>query len=267
MRKHREQKENEERIRQAAEAAEEARRIAAESEAKAKREAAALAERRRQEEFSRTFTSPTTGARFVLIPAGTFTMGSPANEPGRLNDERQRRSDAFYLQTTEVTQGQWRKVMGNNPSYFKNCGDDCPVEQVSWNDVQEFIRKLNSMEGTDKYRLPTEGEWEYAARAGTTTAFSFGDSESKLGDYGWYDGNSGRNTHPAGQKRPNPWGLYDVHGNVWEWAQDIYEGGSVRVFRGGSWFNYAGRCRSARRNGYDPGNRFSDLGFRLARTK
>jgi formylglycine-generating enzyme required for sulfatase activity len=197
-------------------------------------------------------------------------MGSPSNEPERDNDESQRSvviSDAFYMQTTEVTQGQWRKVMGSNPSSFKYCGDDCPVEQVSWNDVQEFIRKLNSMEGTEKYRLPTEAEWEYAARAGTTTAYSFGDSGSELGDYGWYDRNSGNKTHPAGQKRANPWGLYDVHGNVWEWTQDIYKGGSGRVIRGGSWYGSARYCRSAYRSSGDPGFRDRYLGFRLARTK
>jgi formylglycine-generating enzyme required for sulfatase activity len=167
-------------------------------------------------------------------------------------------SSAYYLQTTEVTQGQWKKVMGSNPSKFKNCGDDCPVEQVSWSDVQVFIRKLNSQEGTDKYRLPTEAEWEYACRAGTTTAYSFGDNESDLGDYGWYHGNSGNRTHPVGQKRPNPWGLYDVHGNVWEWTQT--EEGSRRVFRGGSWPYNAGHCHSAFRYVSVPGVRFNTLG-------
>jgi formylglycine-generating enzyme required for sulfatase activity/serine/threonine protein kinase len=215
----------------------------------------------------KVFTSPTLGAKFVLIPAGTFTMGSPQSEPGRDNDETQHRvtiSSAYYLQTTEVTQGQWKKVMGSNPSKFKNCGDDCPVEQVSWSDVQVFIRKLNSQEGTDKYRLPTEAEWEYACRAGTTTAYSFGDNESDLGDYGWYHGNSGNRTHPVGQKRPNPWGLYDVHGNVWEWTQT--EEGSRRVFRGGSWPYNAGHCHSAFRYVSVPGVRFNTLGFRLLRT-
>jgi len=149
-----------------------------------------------------------------------------------------------------VTQGQWQRVMGNNPSYFKNCGDNCPVEKVSWNDVQDFIRKLNNQEGTDKYRLPTEAEWEYAARAGTTTALYNGPLEL-LGDrngpaldpIAWYGGNScvdyagGMNCfgwlgtqyscsscgpHPVGRKQPNAWGLYDMLGNVWQWCQDWY---------------------------------------------
>ena len=129
------------------------------------------------------------GMEFVLIPAGSFMMGSPSSEKGRDRDEKQHRvtlTKSFYMQTTEVTQGQWKKIMGNNPSYFKNCGDDCPVEQVSWNDAQEFIRKLNRKEGADKYRLPTEAEWEYACRAGSTTRFCFGDSDSRLGEYAWY---------------------------------------------------------------------------------
>ena len=127
-----------------------------------------------QQKGRETFTSPTIGAKFVIVPAGSFTMGSPAGEYGRGDDERQHQvtiSKPFYLQTTEVTQGQWQQVMGNNPSYFNHCGAGCPVEQISWNDVQEFIRKLNSQEGVDRYRLPTEAQWEYAARAGTTTKF------------------------------------------------------------------------------------------------
>jgi len=178
-------------------------------------------------------------------------MGSPANEPGRDSDETQHQvtiSKSFYLQTTEVTQGQWKAVMGSNPSYFKNCGDNCPVEQVSWNDVQKFIDKLNESEGTGKYRLPTEAEWEYAARAGTQTALYngplkiIGDNNGPALDaIAWYGGNSGVNysggydcsgwsgkqysssscgTHPVGGKYPNSWGLYDMIGNVWEWVND-----------------------------------------------
>jgi formylglycine-generating enzyme required for sulfatase activity len=122
----------------------------------------------------------------------------------------------FFVGVTEVTQGQWKKVMGNNPSSFKNCGDECPVESVSWNDVKEFIRKLNSLERTDKFRLPTEAEWEYACRAGSTTRFYFGHDKTRLGEHAWRWNNSGRRTHPVAQKKPNSWGLYDILGNVLE---------------------------------------------------
>ena len=233
---------------------------------------------------SNTFTSPTLEAKFVLIPAGTFTMGSPSGELGRFSDESPQRrvtiSRSFYIQTTEVTQGQWKRVMGNNPSNFSSCGDDCPVENVNWNDIQGFIIRLNRQEGTDKYRLPTEAEWEYAARAGTTKRFHSGDNDDDLSRAGWC-GNSGSKTHPVGQKAPNAWGLYDMHGNVWEWLQDWkgdYPSGSVtdptgplsgsyRVNRGGSWNNDAKSCRSANRNGYTPDFRNYRLGFRIARTE
>jgi formylglycine-generating enzyme required for sulfatase activity len=144
------------------------------------------------------------GMEFVQIPAGEFDMGSPANENDRFDNEgpvhRVKISNAFYMGKFEVTQKQWRDVMGTSPSNFK--GDDLPVEQVSWNDVQEFIKKLNDKEGGNKYRLPSEAEWEYAARAGTTTRYSFGDDVSKLGDYAWYSENSGSKTHEVGQKSP-----------------------------------------------------------------
>ena len=221
------------------------------------------------------------GMEFVLIPAGEFDMGSPSDESGRSNNEGPVHTvtieKAYYLGKYEVTQKQWVEVMGDNPSHFK--GDDQPVEQVSWDDVQEFIRKLNEKEGTNKYRLPSEAEWEYAARAGTTTRYSFGKSESKLGEYAWYFDNSGSKTHTVGQKKPNPWGLYDMHGNVWEWVQDSwhsdYDGapsdgsvwesgvGSSRVDRGGGWIDFAQYCRSAFRINDGPGSRISILGFRL----
>ncbi len=237
------------------------------------------------------FVSPTLGAKFVLIPAGTFTMGSPSNEPGRDNDETQHRvtlSKPFYMQTTEVTQGQWKAVMGNNPSYFKNYGDDCPVEQVSWNDVHEFIRILNQREGTDKYRLPTEAEWEYVARAGTTTPFHTGNclstdlanSQGFLPLSGCPRGRDRERTIRVGSFPPNDWGLYDMHGNVREWVQDWTgnypnahvtdptgpSGGIFRVIRGGGWFYDARRCRSAIRDFNAPDYRDDSLGFRLART-
>jgi formylglycine-generating enzyme required for sulfatase activity len=228
------------------------------------------------------FISPTLGAKFALIPSGSFMMGSPNDERGRAADETQhevRITPSFYMQTTEVTQGQWKKVMGNNPSTFKNCGDDCPVEQVFWNDVLDFIEKLNRMEKTTNYGLPTEAQWEYAARAETETRYNTGNNEEDLARAGWYAGNSGAKTHPVAQKEPNAWGLYDMHGNVWEWVQDRYgeylpgyaknpEGpsnGSLRIFRGGSWYDFAPFCRSALRYNYDggPGNRGDGLGFRL----
>ncbi len=230
------------------------------------------------------------GGMFKLIPAGTFTMGSPTDEPDRESDETQHEvtlSKGFYIQITEVTQGQWKAVMGSNPSQKSDCGDDCPVESVSWDDVQGFIEKLNQTEGTDKYRLPTEAEWEYACRAGTTTAFANGDVtetvwcgyDPNLDQMGWYCGNSDNKTHPVAQKEPNDWGLYDMHGNVKEWCQD-WKGdypsspvtdptgpssGTYRVFRGGSWGNVAGHCRSAIRGWHDPDYRDHGLGFRVAR--
>jgi len=189
---------------------------------------------------------------FVLIKAGTFLMGSP-NEPGRYSDENRHQvtiTKDFYMQTTEVTQGQWEAVMGSNPSYFKNCGKNCPVESISWEDVKQFIKKLNLQDRSGTYRLPTEAEWEYAARAGTKTALYTGDIEIKgyrnapaLDPIAWYGGNScvkyngaydcsswpskqyqcsKCGTHPVGQKRPNSWGLYDMIGNVCEWCEDSY---------------------------------------------
>jgi len=222
------------------------------------------------------------GIEFVYIPPGSFMMGSPTNESGRGFRETQHRvtlTKGFSMQTTEVTQGQWRAVMGSNPSQFRNCGDECPVEMVSWDDVQKFISKLNRKEGGSRYRLPTEAEWEYAARAGSTTRFCFGDEDSRLVEYARYDVNLwGRSTHSVAQKKPNAWGLYDMHGNVWEWCQDWhgdYPSGSVtdptgpssgsnRVLRGGCCYGLAKDCRSAKRHRYKPVNSFSLLGFRLA---
>ena len=158
--------------------------------------------------------------------------------------------------------------------------EDRPVEQVSWDDAQEFLAKLNLMEKIDTYRLPTEAEWEYACRAGSTTRFCFGDKEEKLGEYAWYGDNSEGKTHPVGQKQPNAWGLYDMHGNVWEWCQDWYgdypagpvtdprgpDAGEYRVLRGGSWDNDTRNLRSAVRNYYYPDYRSDIIGFRVART-
>ena len=216
---------------------------------------------------------------FVFIPQGKFLMGSPKNEKGRLDDETQHKVEithAFYLGKYPVTQEQWGAVMESNPSYFQ--GSKNPVEQVSWEDCQIFIAKLNKKMGTvATCRLPTEAEWEYACRAGSTTRFSSGDDENDLGNYLWWGESSGKMTHPVGKKQPNPWGLYDVHGNVWQWCQDWYgpysqaeqidpQGpaqGFNRVYRGSNWSDRVSRCRSASRSGYGPGERYGGLGFRL----
>ena len=228
------------------------------------------------------------GMEFVLIPAGDFEMGCGSSEPESecKSNEKPRHSvkisQSFYLGKYEVTQRQWESVMRNNPSKFK--GPDRPVENVSWEDVQEFIKRLNAKEGHTRYRLPTEAEWEYAARAGSTTAYSFGNnvievhwSDFVLVSYAWYGDNS-EETHPVGQKPPNAWGLHDMHGNVWEWVQDWYgdystgtmvdpQGpttGEDRVLRGGSWSSDAGACRSACRNVGEPDDCDESIGFRLA---
>jgi formylglycine-generating enzyme required for sulfatase activity len=228
---------------------------------------------------SKTWRNPL-GMEFVLIPSGRFQMGSTSGDDDEKPVHSVEITQPFYLGTTEVTQSQWESVMGHNPSGFKRV--DRPVENVSWEDVQSFIEKLNGRERGVTYRLPTEAEWEYAARAGTTTAYSFGDSEKQLDEYAWYSGNSGSQTHSVGQKRANGWGLYDMHGNVWEWVSDWYASdyykrslqrdpsgppsGTNRVIRGGSWNNDARNCRSANRNNGHPGNRNDNVGFRLLST-
>ena len=244
----------------------------------------------------RAFTN-SIGMKFVPIPDGSFMMGSPRDEQGRYNDETLHKvtiTKPFYMQTTQVTQAQWEAVMEHNPSRFDIQGDDCPVERVSWDDVQEFIEKLNMRENTDQYRLPTEAEWEYACRAGSKTKYCFGDDDddgmvgmifsklraaSELEEYAWYKKNSEDMTLPVGQKKPNDWGLHDMHGNVHEWCQDIYadypenhavdpEGptyGDQYVLRGGSWDSDEDELRSADRRRDHPTTRKSRIGFRLAR--
>jgi formylglycine-generating enzyme required for sulfatase activity len=232
------------------------------------------------DELANTYTN-SIGMKFVLIPAGSFMMGADKNFEDASDEELPRHqvriSKPFYLGVYEVTQKDWAAVMGNNPSKFK--GEDNPVETVSWDDAQAFVARLNQKEGHSRYRLPSEAEWEYAARAGSTSAYYFGDNESQLGDYAWYEDNSGQEAHPVGQKRPNAWGLYDMIGNVWEWAQDRYGSyyanspsadpigpflGDSRINRGGGWNRGARLCRSASRVGYDPARRNEDRGFRLA---
>jgi len=236
------------------------------------------------------------GMKFVLIPTGSFTMGSrmSSNElVDRFGGEeewykREKPHHAvkierpFYLQTTPVIQGQWQRVMGNNPANFKDCGDDCPIENVSWEDAQAFMKKLNQVEKRKDYRLPSEAEWEYTCRAGSETEFSFGDDAERLKEFAWYSKNSENKTHPVGEKKPNAWGLYDMHGNVWEWVEDdwheSYNGapadggawvdnprGSDRVGRGGSWGSGAHNCQSATRHYYWPDLRSNaGVGFRLS---
>ena len=214
----------------------------------------------------------------VVLPAGNFVMGSHKNSNEQPTHSVNLRS--FLMGKTEVTQGQWYAVMGTDPS--ANKGRTLPVEQVSWDDVQQFITRLNQKTG-HKFRLPSEAEWEYAARAGSATEWSFGNDESKLGNYGWHAGNSTYKTHEVGQKLPNAFGLFDVHGNVAEWTQDCwhenYTGaptdGSAwttictknsRVLRGGSWNGYPAFLRSAIRLENSPANRnYFISGFRLAR--
>jgi formylglycine-generating enzyme required for sulfatase activity len=241
-------------------------------------------------EAGKTFTN-SVGMKFVYIPPGTFMMGSPPDEPSRDHDETPHRvtlTRGFYVQTTEVTQGQWKAVMGNNPSTFKDCGDNCPVESVSWQDVQKFIRELNHMEGTDRYRLPSEAEWEYACRAGTNTPYFFGQAISR--DQVNYDGKIPLSSTAKGRYRkrmlpavafaPNAWGLYNMHTDVWEWCQDWFgryppgpvtdparrSAGMVRVVRGGRWFFHDRLCRSADRGMLPMDYRSHNVGFRLART-
>ncbi len=225
---------------------------------------------------------------FILVPPGEFDMGSSMREKRRKLWEspvhRVKLEKPFYLGKYPVIQAQWQRIMGNNPSYFK--GDGLPVENVSWEEVQEFLRKLNEMENVRSYRLPTEAEWECTARAGTTTVYSFGEEATKLYEYAWFLKNSELRTHPTGLKKPNPWGFYDMYGNVGEWVQDEYhisykgapsDGSAwenpfssalskpVRIRRGGGWNGNAGCCRSAERLFAAQDRRFNSLGFRVAK--
>jgi len=229
------------------------------------------------------------GMSFVRIPRGSFIMGSPEHERNRRTDEQQHEvtiSRDYYLGTYEVTQAQYEQLIGDNPSRFQPerlGGDNAlnPVETVSWDDAVEFCRRLSELPEEKAagrvYRLPTEAEWEYACRAGSETAYSFGETPDSLAEYGWFDDNSGKRTQPVGQKLPNAWGLYDMHGNVWEWCADWkgdYPSGAVtapvgpadgeaRVARGGCWMYVASLCRSAGRYAYPPSYRYRNVGFRV----
>ncbi|TVR58370.1 MAG: hypothetical protein EA422_16195 [Gemmatimonadales bacterium] len=212
--------------------------------------------------------------QFSLIPAGTFQMGSESGMSGERPVHSVTLTRSFYMQRTPVTQGQWREIMGGSPSA---CGDTCPVATVSWNEAQEFIQRLNQRYPGRNYRLPTEAEWEYAARAGTTGDYG---GTGVLDDMGWYSGNSGGEAHPVALKQPNAWDLYDMHGNVWEWVQDWFRtysveaqtdptgpvNGTQKVLRGGSHASGADSARSAYRFLLAPTIRSGIVGFRLART-
>jgi formylglycine-generating enzyme required for sulfatase activity len=227
---------------------------------------------------------------FVWITPGSFTIGSESNEAGRGSDEGPQTAimitQGFWMSQFEVTQAEYIETIGSNPSTFTKDPQQ-PVEKVNWHEAVAYCRQLTA-EATEAgtlpqghiFRLPTEAEWEYACRAGTSTRFSYGDdpSDSELGEVAWYVENSNSSPHPVGQLEPNPWGLYDMHGNVWEWCYDqwqyAYPGGKLRDFlasedgwlrvaRGGSWLYSAANCRSANRDDYGPNNRCSDIGFRV----
>ena len=214
----------------------------------------------------------------VYVPGGTFTMGATSEQGSEAESyEKPTHSvtlSSYYICKYEVTQALWRAVMGSNPSNFKD--DNLPVEYVSWDDCQTFINRLNSYTGRN-FRLPTEAEWEFAARGGNYSRHYKYSGSNYISDVAWYDGNSGNRTHPVGTKQANELGLYDMSGNVWEWCSDWYgsyssysqndptgpNSGSNRVLRGGGWYIIAGGCRSSYRGCRTPGDRYRDLGFRL----
>jgi len=213
--------------------------------------------------------------KLAYIPAGCFDMGSPPDEKGRQTDEFQHRvilTRPFYIAVTEVTQAQWQAVMGDVQCHFK--GDNLPVEKVSWYEAVTFCKRLSQKEGKT-YRLPTEAEWEYACRAGATGPFA---GPGKLDEIGWYRANSKGQTHPVATKKPNAWGLYDMHGNVSEWCSDYYSPdypqatvtdpvgpaeGKYRVIRGGSWDYFARGCRCAARSSAPPSYQLKQTGLRV----
>ncbi len=238
-----------------------------------------LVGRQRERMLSQPPIENSIGMRLNLLPAGTFRMGQTGGDSDETPHDVTL-TQPFYIGVHAVTNAQWKQVMGSVPS--ERSAKNLPVTNVNWDEVTEFCRKLSALPEEKLagrvYRLPTEAEWEYACRAGSTTKWSFGDDESRLGDYAWFEGNSGKQTHPVGMKKPNAWGLFDMHGNVREWCCDGHSdygsdavtdpqgpsGTSGRVFRGGGWVDSAGDCRSARRLRRDPSYRIHYLGFRLA---
>ena len=251
----------------------------------------------------RPWVEPVTGMEFVWIPAGSFVMGSGPGEPEDIRPAPQhevRITRGFYMSRYEITQEQWQRVMGANPSQFPQCGPDCPIETVTWNDVRRFLTRLMGMSGVTGLRLPTEAEWEYACRAGTTGPFSTGSDLTT--DAANYDGRMPYPGSPPGEFRgspmpvgsfaPNAWGLYDMHGNVWEYVADWWHrytyknaplndycpyangpvddpvqqcGSGLKNIRGGSWYFSASSARCGRRYTHDPADRGFSIGFRMVR--
>lgn len=219
------------------------------------------------------------GMRFVRIPAGSFQMGSMDGQDDERPVHEVEISEPFYIGALEVTQQQWTQVMGANPSRFREPFH--PVERVTWSDAQAFVDSLTAREDGDRYRLPTEAEWEYAARGGRQTPFSFGSSTDSLRAHAWFNANANEHSWPAGRKRPNPFGLHDVYGNVWEWVQDAYNpffyrfsptvdpkndaDSNARIMRGGGWLSIKKDMRAANRawTRGDTGGRM--IGFRVVR--
>ncbi|MBF0417521.1 MAG: formylglycine-generating enzyme family protein [Magnetococcales bacterium] len=257
---------------------------AAEAEKKAAAEKA-VAEKKvlaKEGATASSWRDPLTGMSFVQVPAGQFEMGCGGWQDRCDADEKPIhpvRLNGFWMGQKEVTQGQWRAIMGHNPSRFAVCGDECPVEQVSWNDIQGFLAKLNQGGGQCRFRLPTEAEWEYACRSGgKPERYCGGDGSWSLG---WVKRNSDGTTHPVGQKLANGLGLHDMSGNVWEWTADWYDPngyagagsenpsgsqkGEKKVIRGGSWHYYADKQRSTARHALDPEFRHGNVGVRLVR--
>jgi len=235
------------------------------------------------QERTTTFKDCAECPEMIVVSAGSFLMGTPeaAQTASRASEGPQRHVTlkAFAIGKFEVTQAQWTEVMGDDPS--ANKGASLPVENISWNAANTFVQKLSEKTGKP-YRLPTEAEWEYAARAGSATAYAFGNEEALLSEHGWFDGNSGMETHPVGEKPANNFGLHDTHGNVWEWVQDCYHESYVgapgdgsaapeynacdRVSRGGSWYDIPEVLRSAYRYKDGPNNVVSGMGLRVVRT-
>jgi len=235
--------------------------------------------------IGKDFTETVSGVELemVYVKGGTFMMGATEEQGDDAYDWEKPAHEVtltkdYYIGKFEVTQGVWEAVMGENPSSFDESGDDYPVEHVSWNEIQDFLRELNRLTGR-KYALPTEAQWEYAARGGNKSKGYKYSGGNDIGEVAWYDANSGDKTHPVGKKTPNELGIYDMSGNVWEWCSDCYDNyyysespetdptgpseGSNRVVRGGGWFNGAGGCRVSNREYTHQGFRYDYCGFRV----